>query len=40
MTERPDPFLGNGKPAFTVRELLPWFTVSFGAFLLFLWWLE
>lgn len=38
MTDRPAPFTGNGQPTFTVRELLPWFAVSFAAFLAFLHW--
>lgn len=34
---RPEPFTGRGVPTFTVRELLPWFCISGGAFALFIW---
>lgn len=34
---RPEPFTGRGVPSFTIRELLPWFIVSCGLFLLFVW---
>lgn len=38
MSRRPEPFTGRGTPAFTVRELLPWFAACAAAFALFLWW--